>query len=522
MFDWVITGGKMVDGSGAAWRYADLGISGGKITAIGHLEGASACQTIDARGKIVCPGFIDTHSHCDLTLMAGHWVEERLRQGITTEVVGQDGLSYSPASGPHLDEWRRYLVGLNGNFPEITWDWQTAGQLLEHYKNKAANVVYLSPHGALRTEVMGWADRPATTSELHQMQDLVRRELDEGAAGISTGLTYIPCNHATTEEMIALCQPVGKAGGILSIHLRSYAGKLHEAIDEAVEIGRQTGAAIQISHLRVADPSLWGTAHAILERLQRARASGVDVTFDIYPYTVGCAPLFCLLPAWAQAGGPDAILQRLQDTQTRAMIATDMTNLNLDWSLYTLSNACIPGGKNWEGFTLTHAAQTLNHSVFDFMMDLLSQTGLDATIVAAGGSEADNVEMFRSPFSMVCSDGVMVGGQPHPRGYGAFPRVIAEYVRRRPVLRLEEAIHKMSGVSANRMNLTDRGALRVGAAADVVVFSLDEIADGANFREGRLPTRGIDWVMVNGEAAIANGIYTGMGAGQPQTPLIIK
>lgn len=520
MFEILITGGKVVDGTGAPWRYADVGITDGQIAAIGQLQSIGASQQIDARNKVVCPGFIDIHSHADITLLADQWTDLRLLQGITTEVVGQDGLAYAPLNAQGLDAWRRYLIALNGDFANVTWDWTSAHELLQRYVHRAANVVYLIPHGAVRTTVMGWDARAATESELRVMQELVRRELEQGAGGISTGLTYIPCAHATTEEMIALCEPVARAGGILSIHLRSYGAKLLDAIDEAIEIGRRSGVAVQLSHLRVADPSNWGLAYAMLERIDRARARGIDVTFDLYPYTVGCTALFVLLPPWAQSGGPDAMLARLNDSEMQQRMSDEMKSWNLDWSAYILSNAPHTALGDWEGFSVTSAAHALGMQPTEFVVQLVRATELNATMIAAGGSEADNEVLFRHPTCMVCSDGVMVGGQPHPRGYGAFPRVISQYVKNHPVLRLEEAIFKMTGLTASRLNLRERGILRDGFAADIVVFDPDTIADGATFKASRTPPRGVEWVLVNGRVAVANGAYRGSQAGAALKPLL--
>ena len=311
--DIVISGGRLIDGSGAPWRRADLGIDQGQVVAIGNLDGIEARLQIGAQGRMVCPGFIDVHSHADLALITGREMEGRLGQGITTEVVGQDGLSYAPASGANLQVWRRYLSGLNGKAPDSVWKWQTVGEYLQTLDGRAANAAYLIPHGAVRVEAMGWEARTANSDETATMQALVRQGLDEGAAGLSTGLSYVPCTHATTDEMVALCGEVASAGGVYVTHLRSHGRDLLAAVDEALEIGRRSGVAVHISHLRVTEPSLWGQSAAILEKLDQARESGVDVTFDLYPYTLGCAQLLVLLPLWAQSGGPSQVLARLGD-----------------------------------------------------------------------------------------------------------------------------------------------------------------------------------------------------------------
>ncbi len=518
----LITGGKIVDGTGASWRYGDLAISNEKIIAIGkNIDPNRAEKCIDATGKIVCPGFIDSHSHVDITILAGEKVDLRLLQGITTEVVGQDGLSYAPVSSEHLQEWRKYLVGLNGDYGDrVSWDWNSTAELLDQYEGKAANIVHLIPHGAIRVEVMGWEERTASKSELVEMQKLVEKSISEGAAGISTGLTYIPCSHANTEEMIELCKPVGKSGGILSIHLRSYAQNLLEAIEEAILIGKESGAAIQLSHLRMADTSTWGLSGQVLELVEKARDEGIDVTYDNYPYTVGCAPLFCLIPAWAQSGGPEVVINKLEDQNIREKISDELESWDLDWSNYSLSNAPETDHGDWEGFSLTQAAKSVGVDVYSFIMDTLIQTKLDATIIAAGGNEADNLIMLKHSLGMIGSDGVMVGGKPHPRGYGTYPKILEKYVREDKVLGLEEAIHKMTGLPAARHNLNDRGTLKVGQAADIVVLSFEDIKDNSTFENPLNAPNGIETVILNGNPVVLNGKYLGSNCGKMLKPLI--
>jgi len=512
--DIIIAGGMLVDGTGTPWRRADVGILEGRIATIGCLQDTVTQRRIRADGQIVCPGFIDIHAHADLTLPANEGQTERLRQGITTEVLGQDGLSYAPASAQHLQEWRRYLIGLNGEGAGLDWAWSSVAEYLDRVDGKAANAVYLVPHGAVRVEAMGWADRPATASEMQHMQILVAEGLEQGALGLSTGLSYIPCTHATTEELNTLCRPVAKAGGILAIHLRSYGPMILDALDEAISIGRTTGVAVQVSHLRIAGPENRGKAPEIAARIDTARAEGVDITFDAYPYKVGCAPLFCLIPAWAQAGGPDAILARLADENERVRMRAEIHGWSVDWEMYALSNAPHTDMGNWERYSLPEAAQGSDRDVETFIIDLLLKTQLNATIVAHGGSWEDDKYLAQHPAGMVCSDGVLVGDHPHPRGFGTFPRVLAYYVREQRILTLEEAINKMTAAPAARLNLNDRGVLRIGAAADVVIFDPDKVEDRATYADSRRPPEGIDWVLVNGEPTIAQGQPTGALAGQ--------
>ncbi|MBN1316037.1 MAG: amidohydrolase family protein, partial [Anaerolineales bacterium] len=385
---------------------------------------------------------------------------------------------------------------------------------LERYQKRAANVAYMIPHGAVRVEIMGWAARAATGPELIAMQDLVNQGMAQGAAGISTGLSYIPCSHAATGEMIALCEPVAEAGGILSVHMRSYIGELMPAIDEVIEIGRRSGVAVQISHLRMCDPAVWGQSEAVLEKLDNAREKGVDVTYDIYPYTIGSAPLFAMLPAWAQAGGPDEILSRLKESDSRNKIIQDMETWPTDWPLFFLSNARVTELGDFAGLSLPEAAKSVGVNTLEFILTLLVETELDATIVSDGGNEADNDVMFGHPAAMVCSDGLMIGQKPHPRGFGAFPRVLDRYVRQKGIQSWEQAVQKMTGLPAARLGLTNRGTIQRDNWADIVVFSPDTVADYATVHDGRKPPTGIHWVLVNGHVVVDNCQFVGGHYGQ--------
>jgi N-acyl-D-amino-acid deacylase len=361
---------------------------------------------------------------------------------------------------------------------------------------------------------MGWEARPAEEAELDAMRALVRQGLAEGAAGLSTGLSYVPCAHATTDEMVALCQEVGEAGGLYVTHLRSYGKDLLAAIDEAIEIGRRSGAGVHISHLRMTAPANWGLSPAVLAKIDRAREEGVEVSFDLYPYTAGCAPLFVLLPLWAQSGGTDRILARLQDPVEVQRMTAEMAAWTVDWSAYSLSNARPAPCGDWDGATVSEAAAELGMPVEAFIPRLLLECELDATIISGGGSEEDNDRLFAHPACAVGSDGVLLGKHPHPRGFGCYPRVLAHYVRGTGLLTWEEAIRKMTSLPAARLNLPDRGCLREGAWADVVVLDPERVADGATFAEGRLPPAGIDWVLVNGQVAVQRGEYLDSSAGQ--------
>lgn len=520
MLDILISGGKLIDGTGAPWRLVDVGIAEGRIAAVGKLRQQQAHFHLPASGSVLCPGFIDAHSHADLSLIAGRWVDARLLQGITTEVVGQDGLSYAPVTEHSLPAWRRYLAALNGDFPEVDWTWRSVSDLIERYDHRAANAVYLLPHGAVRVEAMGWEPRQANEAEIATMRQLVRQGLREGAVGLSTGLTYPPCSHATTDELTALCTPVAEAGGILSIHLRSYGRDLLSALAEAIEIGRRSRVAVQISHLRGTESAEPNYAQRVLEQIEEARSRDVDVTFDTYPYTVGCGPLFSLLPVWAQHGGPDAVLGRLGTPSARERIVAEMAARSVDWSIYKVSNARGGNSQAWEAHTLEGAARLMKLSPPAFVVHLLRETELNTTIIAEGGKPSDNDAMLAHRLGAICSDGILVGGVPHPRGYGAFPRVFSRLVRDKRLLTWEEAVRKITSLPAARFNLQNRGVVREGAVADLVVFSPERIADGATYSNGRHPPIGLDWVLVNGHVVVEGGRYIGGEWGRALTPLL--
>jgi N-acyl-D-amino-acid deacylase len=518
-FDTIISGGRLVDGTGALWRRADVAIAGDRIAAIGNLDGVPAQQRIEAGGCIVCPGFIDTHSHADLALLTGREMEGRLRQGITTELLGQDGLSYAPADEIALHAWRRYLVGLNGDAPDSAWTWRTVGEFLQELEGQTSNAAYLLPHGAIRVSTIGWRDGQAQDGELKAMQALVEQGLEEGAAGLSTGLTYMPCSPASTAEMVSLCRPVAARGGVYVTHMRSYDEGILDAMDETIEIGRQSGAAVHISHLRLAAPTIWGLGQKVADKIDEAREAGIDVTFDLYPYTAGCAPLFALLPDWALQGGPDQILIRLKDRSLTQRMASEMKACSAEWTTYTLSNApSLPCG-DWDGVKLNEIATCLDMTVEAIVPLLLLESELDATFIAHSGSEVDNDLLFAHPACMAGSDGVLLGSHPHPRGYGAFPRILAHYVRDKKVLSWEEAIHKMSGQPAARLNLQDRGLLRTGTKADVVVLDPERVQDNATYSHGKRLATGIEWVFVNGQAVVENEEYREGHSGQVLRPL---
>jgi len=510
MFDLLIGNGRVVDGTGNPWWRADVATRGEHIAAIGHLAGAEAGRVIDAQGHVVCPGFVDAHSHSDLYLLANPQHEPKIRQGVTTEVLGQDGISYAPVSDKGLAYWREYWRAVDGQ-PELNWDWRGVGEFLACFDEQVSpNVAYLVPHGTVRYEVLGLADRPPTEEELARMQDLVAQGMEEGAVGLSTGLTYLPAFYSTTEELIACCRVVARYGGVYVSHLRDYGERIGEAIEEALRIGRETGTPVHISHLN-------GQAEECLPRIDRARAEGLDVTFENYPYLAGCTLLSHFLPRWAQAGGIPDTVARLCDSAVRKRIRREMAGTHEgQFQNYLICAVATKANRCYEGLLLPEAAERAGKGVIDFVCDLIVEERLAVTVVQhhTHRTEEDLRAMMKHPAHMVCTDAILLGSHPHPRGYGTYPRYLGHYVREERVLTLEECIRKMTSLPARRFGLGDRGLLREGLVADLVIFDPDTVRDTATYENPRRHPIGIDTVIVNGQVVLNDQLHTGATPGR--------
>jgi N-acyl-D-amino-acid deacylase len=516
MYDLIIKGGAIIDGSGNPWFRGDIAVQGGRIKALGHV-GGSADRVIDARGLIVAPGFIDVHSHSDLMLIAEPYALPKLMQGITTEIVGQDGLGEAPIRADIIEEWRRYLAGLNGD-PDIEWSWRSFGEYLNRLDEAepAVNVAALVGHGNLRLLTVGMEDRSPTGGEMEEMRRLLREALEAGALGLSTGLIYPPCSYAETEELIELGRLLAEHGGVFVAHIRDEGDRLLQSLREMIEVGRRSGAPIHISHLKASGRRNWGKVKDALMLLEGAREGGIDITFDQYPYTAGSSFLSSLLPAWAHEGGASKMMERLREPETRRRIMEDMRqrgrSRGWDWGRLLISSMG-PGERSLEGRSLRGIADERHRDPLEVVLDLILE-GLNAvTMVSFTMSKADVETAMRSPLGMFCTDGILLG-KPHPRAYGSFPRVIAHYVRERRVLTLEEAVKKMTSVPARRFSLWDRGLLRPGFEADIVLFDPEEIRDKATYEAPLEYPEGISYVIVNGEVAVEGGEPTGIRVGR--------
>ena len=509
--DLVLRGGTVFDGTGAEGREADVAIRGGVITAIARRVEGSAGEEIDARGLAVAPGFIDVHSHGDGSLFDDPRAESVIRQGITTIVVGQDGSSRAPAPRPTTARGIvRGALGINGRYESMHELFRAVNNL-----PSAVNVASMIGLGTVRQLVVGEDDRPATAEELVRMRALVEGALAEGACGVSTGLEYAPGSFASREEIAALCRPLAARGLPYATHMRNEDDRLLEAIDEAIAIARSAGCPLQVSHLKTQGPRNWSKIGAALGRIEAAKAAGMDVAFDRYPYVAYATGLSNLFPNWALDGGTDAFLARLGAEDTAARIHRETlakVESLAGWNSVMIAGVTEPCDRSAEGQKLGDYAARAGADPYDVAVAMLQCNRADVDTVVFAMSE-DNLKRFLAhPLGMVCSDGGAFAiegparrGHPHPRGLGAFPRVLARYVRETKTLTLAQAVHKMSGFAAARLGLADRGRLAPGMAGDVVVFDPATVEDRATFAQPFQYPVGIAAVVVNGHVTLRDG-----------------
>ncbi len=516
----------MIDGSGTKGYAADVAIHRGRIETVGRLEEAQATRIINATGLVVTPGFIDTHAHSDVMLLHDPQHAAGLCQGVTTEIMGQDGVSYAPLSPLDLQLYRRYLAGFNGN-PPIQWDWSTVAEFRAKFDGTVAiNTAYLIPHGAIRLGTVGWEDVPLLGSDLEKAQDMIRRGLDEGAVGFSTGLSYFPCSYADTDELVELCRPVAERGYPYVVHLRTvFRDKPFDPVEETLEIGRRSGVPVHFSHFRT-DFKTAGQAEKLLAPIDSAQALGLDISLELYPYPSGSGKMLMHLPAWAHSGGPDNTLARLSDRNLRTRLKAELREQResglIDWSYYVLSHVPSTKNRHFIGLSATDAVrQGMATNEEDLVLNLLMEEGLEVGYRGATPSndiwdamDHDVAWLLSRPNYMVGSDSIYVGEKPHPRAYGTFPRVLGRFRRKFPNLSLEGLVHQVTALPAQRFALKDRGLLKPGLAADIVVFNANTIDDLATYAEPRRFPQGIEYVIVNGRIAVENGKPSGVLAGR--------
>ena len=509
MFDLFLRNGRIIDGTGQTWFRGGVGIAGDAVTIVrSGADNVAAGRTIDVGESVICPGFIDMHSHSDLILLSEPRHEPKLRQGVTTELLGMDGLSYAPASPQMLEQLLHYLAAVNGAPPPgVRW-----GSVSEYLalldRRVACNVAFMAPHAAIRVEAMGWDDRLPAAPELARMRQLARQAMQDGAFGFSTGLTYPPGAYSDTNELVAVCQAIADLGGFYMTHARySLGDKLLDPFREAIAVGRRSGIPVHISHYH--NP-VDGMGPRMLQLVDDGRDSGVDVTFDQYPYAAASTILHSLLPYWVHAGGPAALLERIRQPAVRDEIGDavePMWGLTLD--SYIFSNVPSAKNKEWEGRSLGDLARHQGKRMVDAICDLLLEENLEVAFVARTGNPDNIRAIARHPAQMVGSDGLLTGDLPNPRTYGTFPYILGQFARDEGLLRLEDAVRKMTSMPAQRLGLPDRGILRDGMKADLVVFNPHQVRANATFDNPKQYPDGIEYVIVNGVPVIDNGVHTG-------------
>jgi N-acyl-D-amino-acid deacylase len=512
-FDLLIRNASVLAGTGQPATLADVAVTDGRITEVGTIPpDAQAASTLDAQGLTLSPGFIDIHTHADIALLARPQHLPKVMQGVTTEVFTNCGLGFAPATAESLPIQKEYLLGLFGPDEGVDWGWRTVGDFLDRYERQGigTNVAYLIPHGAVRSTVMGMAARPADSGEVAEMERLVREGIEQGAWGLSTGLWYATMSYADRAENVA----VTRAAGFFATHQRDYGDHIDEATLESIEIAREAGVPVQIAHLQMNGPGNKNRAPDLLNLLDDARSSGVDVTCDTYPYTAGSTFLQSLLPTWATDGGPHAILRRLADADTRAKILTEMEAAPKDWTIYQLVGSRSAANRPYEGerFHLIAEARGLRET--EWVCAALEEEELQACYICHASHEGNVRDILQWPGQMIGSDGLHLAGMCHPRLHGTFPRVLGHYARDEKVVSLAEAVRKMTSAPAERLGVKGRGYIRPGMAADMVLFDPVTVSDTATYEEPlRYPT-GIPWVWVNGVAVKQDGVATGALAGR--------
>jgi N-acyl-D-amino-acid deacylase len=517
MLDLLIKGGRVIDGAGNPWKEADVGVEAGHIAFVEPRLAALANRTIDATGLFVTPGFIDMHAHSDLQLLANPDHEAKVLQGVTLDVIGQDGLSYAPNNSRVLEILRIQLAGWNGNPESVSWTWRSVGEFLDQFdKGVAINVAYLVPHGTLRMLAVGTDDRAATQEELSAMKSLLSAALDDGAVGLSAGLTYAPGMYADDNELAELCASMS-GRGFYCPHHRSYGKGAIEAYDSCIAIARRAHVPLHLAHTQLSFGVNIGRASELLDMIDDARRSGVDVTMDSYPYLAGATYLHSLLPRWMHDGGPNATLRFLQDPKTRARLRIAMEAgaseglhfVPVDWTSVVVTNVVTSENSRFVGKSISAIAIDLRTNPFEVFCDILTQEKLSASCLVHNGDE-DNVRaIIRHPAQMPASDGLLVGAKPHPRGWGTFPRFLGVYVRQLGLLTWEDAIRKMTALPAQRLGFLNRGLLRPGMVADITCFDPEAIIDCATYDEPRLKPNGIEYVIVNGVLVVDSRTHTG-------------
>ncbi len=526
MYDILLTSGFIVDGTGNPWYEGDVGITNGRIADVGQLGNSKAKRRINVRGLMISPGFIDMHTHSEISVLAIPTADSKVMQGVTTEVCGNCGFSVAPLKA-ETAEFVRSQRRPHG-FPDVEWGWLSVDEYLSTVEQTrtSVNIALYLGHGCIRGSVMEFADRPPTAGELEEMKRLVESGMKDGAFGISTGLRYVPGVYADTKEVVELAKIVAQHGGTYTSHLRNQSDGLIDSFREAIEIGKKAKIRVNISHHHPIGrrPEFKGIARQTLEMIEEARRDRLDIASDHYPYIISGGSLSNAFPPWALEGGVSSFVERLKAPTNRDRLREDWEKgisgwdnriKTVGWEHIFIRDVLDENDVQFTGKSISDCAAQQEQSPSDFAMDLLIRNSGRVGVNNENQLE-ENVELImRHPTTMFGSDGTEKGGRSeHPRAYGTFPRVLGQYVREKKVLPLEDAIRKMTSFPASRLGLDDRGIIRAGAAADITIFDPDTVIDKATFAEPRQHPEGIPFVIVNGEVVVDSGEHTGARPGR--------
>jgi N-acyl-D-amino-acid deacylase len=521
-YDVIIRGGHVIDGAGNPWIKADVGIRAGRIVRVGRLDDAQASRVIDASGQVVAPGFIDMHTHSEYTLLYDGNAQSKIRQGVTTEVVGE-ATSPGPIEGPAVEQAKEMLRRYN-----IDLAWSTLDEYFQRLAKTgtSVNVASYVSSCQVRYDVMGYDNRPPTGDELEKMRQLVASSMEQGAFGLTNAIEAT-CGYAKTDELVELAKVVSRHGGIYATHVRGEGDTVLDSVREAIEIGEKADVPVEIFHLKVAGKNNWGRMPEVVALINAARARGVDVNANQYPYIAANHPMLPLLPPWALEGGLDKTMDRLRDPQLRARMKQDIENGLAGWNDNKVQQSggwqgIVIGGTQTErnaslaGKTLEELGRVRGKNPANAFFDLLLEEHGQVMCILFVMNEKDVQTALHEPWVDIASDGsslsvegLLAAGHPHPRNYGTFPRILGHYVRDEKVLTLEDAVRRMTSLAAQRLRLKDRGLLREGYWADVVVFDPNRISDTATFANPKQYPEGINYVLVNGGVVIDRGNHTG-------------
>ena len=535
MLDIAIINGLVLDGTGNTPCRIDVGIKNGMIVEVARGLSADAKIVIDATHKMVAPGFIDAHSHCDLVpFMSDSIRESRIRQGVTTELIGQCGLGSAPYTET-MQDWRNYLTPILGNVPE-TWGWSNFSLFLADLNKaqKPNNLAALIGHGAVRAQVLGLKNSSPSANDLEKMSLIVAEAMSQGALGISYGLAYLPGMFAPKQELVALSSVVAAYNGIMMIHIRSHSRQVREGMAEALAVAKESGVKLQISHMRSFSNQNFGiTGQELIEMIEQARVDGVDVTFDEHPYRAGSTLLSQILPPWAKEGGSSEIIRRLKDPQQRTRLKEELNDKGPDypgwdnfvgmvgWSNIMISSMFDPKNKWAEGLTATQLVtkrslepKELVHEIIDQIAALLISEDCRCSMVMHNlFAEEDIVDLMKHPLCQIGSDGIPTG-KPHPRLFGTFPKFLGEYVRDKKLMTWEEGIKRITGDPALRLAIAKKGFVKSGYCADLVVFEPNTINAPENYNTPHDFPIGLNYTLVNGQIAVSNGEVLSTNAGK--------